>query len=149
MFFAMISSPSGGSRVHIICRRERRHSSRPSHCMAASDPDTSQPAPSARCDRHEARAGTVAVLSCCLVRLSIGSLGPLDEISLILSLPACTQQTICRGAALASRLDPLASRGHKRRRSKALNPAVLSGASVTDPEPVNFTAGQKPHSPLA
>ena len=33
----------------------------------------------ARCDRHEARAGTVALTSCCLVRLSMGGSGPPDE----------------------------------------------------------------------
>ena len=37
----------------------------------------------ARCDRHEARAGIVASISCCLVWLSNGGLGPLDEVALI------------------------------------------------------------------
>ena len=53
-----------------------------------------------------------------------------------LSTPACTEQTTCRGAAFASRLDHLAFRGDKRGRSKALIFAVLNGASITDPEPV-------------
>ena len=51
----------------------------------------------ARCNLHEARAGLVALISCCLVRLSSGGLGPP---CVIVSLPACTQRSICRGAAL-------------------------------------------------
>ena len=88
---------------------------RPSHCMAPSDPDPCQSAPSARCDRHEARAG------------------------IVVSLPACTQRSIRRGAALASRLDPLAFSGDKRGRSKALFFAVPNGTSISDPEPVGFS----------
>ena len=55
----------------------------------------------AACSRHEARVGIVVLKSWCLVRLSNGGLGPPDE---IVSLPACTRSSICRGAALASRL---------------------------------------------
>ena len=58
-----------------------------------------------------------------------------------LSKPACTQQTVCRGAAPAIRLDPLASRSDKRGRSRALIFSVLNGASVIDPKLVNFTSG--------
>ena len=125
-----------GSRVHKFCQRENRHSSRPSHCMAASDPDVSQPAPSTHCDRHEARAGTVALKSCCLVRLSTGGL----------ALPACTQQTVCRGGPPASRLDPLASRGDKRGRSKAQNSLCSTGHLSQIHLRDN---GKKPPSPLA
>ena len=35
----------------------------------------------ARCNRHEARAGIVALISCCLVRLSSGGLGLLGRLS--------------------------------------------------------------------
>ena len=91
-----------------------------------------------RCNRHEIGAGIVALVSCCLARLSNGGLGPPGETA-SLSLRACPQHSICRGAALASRLDPLAFSGDKRGRSKALCFAVLNGASITDPEHVNFS----------
>ena len=87
------------------------------------------------CDRHEAQAGIVALKSCCLVRLSTGGLGTLDEIAL--SSSACTQRSVCRGAAPASRLDPLTLSGDKRGRSKVFFFAVLNGSSVPDPEPVS------------
>ena len=77
-----------------------------------------------RCNRHEARARIVALISCCLVRLSNGGLGPHDEIAL--SSSACTQRRIRRGAALASRLDPLAFSGDKRGRCEALFYAVFN-----------------------
>ena len=89
----------------------------------------------ARCNRHEARAGTVALIPCCLVRLCTGGSGSPGE---IVSLPALTQQIIRRGAACASRLDPLAFSGDQRGRSKALFCAVLHGTSISDPEPVQF-----------
>ena len=44
-----------------------------------------------------------------------------------------------RGAALASRLDPLAYIDDKRGRSEALYVAVLDGTSISDPEPVRFS----------
>ena len=75
-------------------------------------------------------------MSCCLVRLSNEGLGPPDETAFP-SLPACTQQSIYRGAAEASRLDPLAFSGDGR--SKALLFAVLNGTSITDLEPANFS----------
>ena len=96
-------------------------------------PMPASPRHRARCNRHEARAGIVALMSCCLVRPSSGGLGPPDQTAL--SLPACTQRSICRGAALASRLYPLAFSGDKRRRSKALFFAVLNGTSISDREP--------------
>ena len=58
----------------------------------------------ARCYRHDARAGIVALTLCCLVRVSTGGLGPPGD---IVSLPACTQQIVRRGAAPSSRLEPL------------------------------------------
>ena len=77
-----------------------------------------------------------AVISCCLVRLSTGGSGPPGE---IVSLPACMQRSIRRGAASASRLDPLAFSGDKRGRSKALFHAVLDGTSISDTEPLKFS----------
>ena len=44
-----------------------------------------------------------------------------------------------RGAALASRLDPLPLSGCMRGRSKALLYAVLNGPALSDPEPVSFS----------
>ena len=88
----------------------------------------------ARCDRHEARTVIVALMSCCLVRLSFGGLGPLGE---TVSLPACTQRSVLRGAALASRVDPLILSGYERGRSNALSFAELNGTSIPDPEPVS------------
>ena len=35
------------------------------------------------CNRHEARGGIVALVSCCLVRLSNGGLGPPDETAVV------------------------------------------------------------------
>ena len=64
-------------------------------------------------------------------------LGPPDQTG-SLSVPACTRQNICRGAALVSRLDSLAFSSDMRGRSKALIFAVFIGTSVTDSEPVNF-----------
>ena len=69
---------------------------------------------SATATKHEQRLSP----SCCLARFSNGGLGPADEIAL--SSPACTQRSICRGAVLASRLDPPAFSGDKRGRSTAL-----------------------------
>ena len=69
----------------------------------------------------------------CLARLSNGGLGPPE----IVSLPACTRRSICRGAAMPSRLHPLAFSGDKRGRSKAPFFSVLNGTSISDPEPVN------------
>ena len=69
----------------------------------------------ARCNRHEARAGIAAIISCCLVRLCNGGLGPPGE---TISLPACTHQSNCRGAAVSSRLDLLTFSGDKRRAAK-------------------------------
>ena len=66
--------------------------------------------------KHE--LGLSSCISCCLVRLSNGGLGPLDETAL--SLPACTQRSVFCGAAPASRLDPLAFSGVNRGRSKAV-----------------------------
>ena len=70
-----------------------------------------------------------------VVRLTTGGLGPPRE---NVALPACTQRRICCGAALASHQDPLCFSGDKRGRCKALFFAVLNGASLTDPEPVNL-----------
>ena len=80
-------------------------------------PMPASPRRRARRNRHEARAGIVALISCCRIRLSAGVLGHPGE---IISMPACTLRSIGRGAAFASRLDPLAFSGDKRGRSKAV-----------------------------
>ena len=77
-------------------------------------PMPARPRCRARCGRHEARAGIVALTSRGLVRFSTGGLGPPGE---KVTLPACTQRTVRRGAALASRLDPVALSGDMRGRS--------------------------------
>ena len=100
-------------------------------------PMPASPRRRARCKIHEAGAMIVALMSCYLVRLGNGGLSPPGEIAL--SLPACTQRSICRGAAFASRLDPLACSGDTRGRSKALFFAVLNATFISDPEPVNFS----------
>ena len=64
-------------------------------------------------------------------------MGPPDETAL--SFPVCTRRYIRRGAALASRLDPLAISGDKHGRCKALFFAVLNGAAISDPESVRFS----------
>ena len=135
-FFALLSSFSSETEFtkfaseEIATARSRHNSGRHRIPMPAS------PRHRARCNSHEARAWIVAVTSCCLVRLSSGGMGPPDEIAL--SSPARTRRFICRGAAVASRLDPLAFSG-TRGRSKALFYAVLNGTSISDPEPVNFS----------
>ena len=67
-----------------------------------------------------ARATTRAGLSPFyrVVSFSNGGSGPLDETAL--SSPPCTQRSVCRGAALASRPDPLVPSGDERGRSKAM-----------------------------
>ena len=54
----------------------------------------------------------------------------------IVSLPVCTQRRIRRGAAPASRVDPLAFSGYKRGHCFF---AVLNGTAIADPEPVRFS----------
>ena len=93
-------------------------------------PMPASPRHRARCNRHGARPGIVALIWCCLVRLSTGGLGPPDEIA---SLPACTHRRIRRGAAQESRLDPLSFS------DKALFLAVLNGTAISDPEQLRFS----------
>ena len=109
LFFALTFLLFRGERVPKICERRDRHTS---HFKEASVPDATSPRHRACCDCHEARAGIVALMSCCLVRLSSGGLGPPDEVAL--PPPACTQRIACRGAALASRPDPLTLSGDDR-----------------------------------
>ena len=99
-------------------------------------PMPASPRHRARCDRHEARVRIVALMSCCLARLSNGGSGPPDETAL--SSPACTQRSTCRGAALGSHSDPLVPSGDERRRSKALFFNVLYGASIADSDFCNL-----------
>ena len=134
MFFALISSLLE-NRVRKICQREDRHTARARHTSRRRRILTpASPRHRARCNRHEARAGIVALISGCLVQLSNGGLGPPEE--LVLSSSACTQRSTRRGAALASRLDPLILSGDKRGRSKAPLFAELNVTSIPDPEPV-------------
>ena len=97
-------------RVHEFCQRGDRHSPFPSR-LEASDPDARQPTPS--CALQTPRSRSLDCRPCIVL-----SRTALDETAL--SLPACTQRSICHGAALASRLDPLAFSGYKHGRSKAL-----------------------------
>ena len=118
MFFAWISSFSREIEF-TKCISEKIATARARHTSRRRQiPMLASPRHRARCNRHEARAGIVALVSCCLVRLSSGGLGPPDETAL--SSPACTQRSICRGTALANSLDPLAFSGDKRDHSKAL-----------------------------
>ena len=89
--------------VHVCCIDVPFHSRHTSKRRRF--PMPASPRRRARCNRHEARVGIVALISCCLVRLSNGGLRPPGE---NVSLPACTMRRICRGSAPASRLDPLA-----------------------------------------
>ena len=124
------------NRVHEICQLKIA-TARPRHAFwRRRIPMPASPRHRARCNRHEARAGIVALISCCLVRLSTGGLGPPDE---IVSLPACTRRRIRRGAALLSRLGPLSFSSDKQGRWKALFFAVLNGTAVSEPEPVKFS----------
>ena len=63
-----------------------------------------------------------------------------------LSFPVCSQKSICRGAALASRLDQLAVSGDKRGRSEAMLFAVLNGTSTTC-DPTGHTDRVPPRQP--
>ena len=116
VFFCITVSPFSRETVftklvseEIAAARSRHNSRRRRIPMPAS------PHHRARCNRHESRAGIVALTYCCVVRLSNGGLGPPDE---IVSLPACTRRNIRCGAALASRRDPLAFSGDKRGAAK-------------------------------
>ena len=82
VFFALLSSFSRETEFtkfvseEIATARSRHNSRRRRLSMPAS------PRHRARCNRHNARAGIVALMSCCLVRLSNGGLGPPDETAL-------------------------------------------------------------------
>ena len=148
VFFALLSSFSRETEFTTFVSEETatacsRHNSRRRRI-----PMPASPRHRAHCNRHEARIGSVALVSCCLVRLSNGRMGTPDETAL--SLPACTRRNICRGAALASRLDPLAFSGSKRGRSKALFfLAMLNGTSISNPDVSLPSRLQKTSSPHA
>ena len=130
IFFAMLPSLSSETGFNKFVSEEfatvcARHTSRRRRI-----PMSTSPRHRARCGRHEARAGIFALTSCSLVRLSIGGLGFLDDT--VFSLPACTRRSLRRGAAFASRLDPLLVSGDECGRSKPLIFAVLNGTSFTD-----------------
>ena len=150
LFFALMSTVSRETEFTKFVSEEiatvrSRHSSRRRRI-----PMPASPRRRARCDRHEARAGTAAFLSCCLVRLSNGGLCLLDE---IVSLPACTQRFICRGAASASRLDPLGGEGG---RSNALffslcpteHPFQIQKPVHFSCDPENWTDKPPPSQPM-
>ena len=130
MFFALFSSFSRETEFtkfvsEEIATARSRHASRQRRCGA-------------RCNRHEARAGIVALISYCLVRLSNGGLGLVVRLS--------HRQCACSegiDVALASCLDPPAFSGYKRGRCKALSFAVLDGTAISDPEPVRFSCDQR------
>ena len=92
-----------------------------------------------RCNRHEARARIVALMSCCLVRLSNGGLGPPDETASSLVASVHAAEVFVVVPLWRARLDQLAFSGDKRGRSKALFFAVPNGTSITGPEPVIFS----------
>ena len=123
------------SRERRLLLRKNRATSPTSHLPRQRYPDASQPAPSARCDRHETRAGIVSLISFCLVRLSSRSGPPSEQTSL--------QRARSDVFALASRLDPLASSGDKRGRSKNLLFAVVNGTPQSDQTLLFFLAAQK------
>ena len=95
MFLALMSSFSSETEFTNFVNEEidtarSRHNSRRRRI-----PVPASPRHRARCDRHEARAGNVALITCCLVPVSNGGLGPPDETAL--PLPSCTRRNICRG----------------------------------------------------
>ena len=125
------------NRVYEICRRGDRHSPCPS---------TTQGGAGSRCPpAHAIVRAAIATkrepgLSSSYRVVSYGS--PMEVWALLvrsLSLPAYTQRSIRRGAALASRLDPLASSGGEHGRCKTQFFAVLNGTAISDPEPVRFS----------
>ena len=100
----------------------------------------------ARCDRHEARAGNVALMSCCLVRLS-------NEVWAFLVKLSHYQRAQRELFAVV----PLLRAAWIHWLSVVISEAaakhffgVLNGTSISDPEPVNFHAPEnwaydKPH----
>ena len=109
-FFALMSSFTGETEFTKFVSEEiatalSRHNSRRRRI-----PMPASPRRRVRCNRHEARAGVVALIPCCLVRLSTAGLGPPGE---TVSLPGCTQRRIHSAAAPASCLDPMAFSGDK------------------------------------
>ena len=84
---------------------------------------TASPRHRAPCNRHEARAGLLPSYRVVSYGSAIEAWPPSESVS----LPACTQRRIRRGAALASSLDPLAFSGDLRGRCKALFYAVVNG----------------------
>ena len=85
----------------------------------------------ARCNRHDARAGIVALLSCCLARLSNAGLFSPSETA-FLSLLACTQQGICRGAVFGKPPRQGASTEHPLR---IQNLSIFSSSELSPKQP--------------
>ena len=85
----------------------------------------------ARCNRHEARAGMVALI------YRVVSCGSAVLLSEIVSLPACAAKysPLCR---FSEPLGPAGFQCYKRDRSNVLFFAVHNGAAVPNPEPVRF-----------
>ena len=83
----------------------------------------------ARCNRHEARSGIVALISCCL-----GGLGPL--VCLIASVHAAKHLPWCR---VSEPPGPAGfQRGQERPQQSTVFFAVLDGTSTSGPEPQFF-----------
>ena len=117
VFFCIVVLFLHRDRVHEICVSEEIATARSRHASrSASDPD-------AWLTRAIVRAVTATKHEPGLSP-SFRVVSP-DDIAL--SSSACTQRSVRRGAALASRLDPLTLSGDKRGRSKALLLAVLNG----------------------
>ena len=95
MFFALMSSFSREtefttSASEEIATARSRHASKRRQI-----PMSTSPRRRARCNHHEAPAAIVALILCCLLRLSTGGSGPLGG---IISLPECTQRSTHCGA---------------------------------------------------
>ena len=124
--------------VFKIC--ERRDCDSPS--------DASQPALLS----PRSRAGIVAFIYCCLVRLNDGGLGAPGE---NVSLPACTRGSICRGAALirwlSARSDTAAelcfSPCSTEEPPQILNRSIFRATQKTELMESHFRVDRKRHHP--
>ena len=98
MFFTLLSSFSRESRETEFTKvvSEEIATARSRHASRRRIPMPANPRHRTRRNRHEARAGIVALISCCLVRLSDGRLGPHDEIALIFCVHAAKDSPWCR-----------------------------------------------------
>ena len=98
-------------------------------------PMPASPRHRARCNRHEARAGSVALTSCCLARLSSGGLGLL--IRLLSHYQRARSEVFAVVPLLRAALAGWPSVAISAAAAKLFF-VMLNGTSITDPEPVNF-----------